>query len=174
MWWSFPSVGASPELRHAAGQGPWHYDLDAWRSLKVFFYLTDVSPAHGPHRYLRGSHLRHPLRQQLGVRKRLDAAAARAVYGPDAEAVVTGPAGTGFAIDPFGFHAGTPATAGPRLVLEVQFGRGSALFRPDRMRRAYAHRTGRRVATVESVQPPAIAPITWNGSRPSATAGGSG
>ena len=31
----------------------YHYDIDGFRFLKVFFYLTDVTEIHGPHALLK-------------------------------------------------------------------------------------------------------------------------
>jgi len=42
-----------------------HFDMNGWRTLKFFFYLTPVSDADGPHRCIPGTHRRRPLRHQL-------------------------------------------------------------------------------------------------------------
>jgi hypothetical protein len=43
-------------------------------------------------------------------------------YGKDRLVHVCGPAGFGFAEDPFGYHMGTVAKDRPRLMLDVEFG----------------------------------------------------
>jgi hypothetical protein len=63
MWWSF--VGpADTTQRVNAGQG-FHYDIDGYRGLTVFFYLTDVTPSSGPqqHRELRTGKRNSPSRR---------------------------------------------------------------------------------------------------------------
>ncbi|MDY6900670.1 MAG: hypothetical protein SWZ49_21720, partial [Cyanobacteriota bacterium] len=53
LWWSF--AGSRPyDLRHA-GQ-TFHYDIDDYCSLRLFFYLTDVDTNSSPHVIARGSH----------------------------------------------------------------------------------------------------------------------
>jgi hypothetical protein len=49
MWWSFSGpTDAKQQMRD--GQG-FHYDIDGYRALAFFFYLTDVRPSTGPHVY---------------------------------------------------------------------------------------------------------------------------
>ncbi|WP_431272189.1 hypothetical protein [Dankookia sp. P2] len=45
-----------------------------------------------------------------------------AAYGPEAVQTITGPAGFGFAEDPFGYHTGASVQEGARLCLEISFG----------------------------------------------------
>jgi hypothetical protein len=52
MWWCCASGGiASSEAAQM-----YHFDLDSFKWLKFFIYLTDVTPFNGPHVYIKGSH----------------------------------------------------------------------------------------------------------------------
>jgi hypothetical protein len=121
LWWSFASPAASRGDLALASQS-FHYDLDDWHQLKIFFYLTDVGEAEGPHVYVRGSHRTRPLSYQLRPFVGLTETDAIAAYGSEAITAVVGAAGTGFVEDPFGMHMGVPVAKGRRLALEVSYG----------------------------------------------------
>ena len=129
LWWSFPAPSASDADLNLASQEKLHFDLDDWRALKFFFYLTPVGHGGGPHVYVRRTHNRRVARHQWTLvvghpnEDVLDA------YGPENETTVLGGAGHGFAVDPFGFHMGTVVRTAPRLMLEVGFGVSSVLGR---------------------------------------------
>lgn len=122
LWWSFPSTAASPADLSLASQDAFHFDLDDWRQLKFFFYLTDVDARTGPHVYARGSHARRPLSHQFTLFVGKPDAEIVSTYGADSLEEVTGPAGTGFVEDPFGYHTGSVVQQDRRLVLELSFG----------------------------------------------------
>lgn len=106
--WSFPGAQADADV-----QG-FHRDSEPG-SIKLLAYLTDVDLDAGPHSYVAGTHRdRMPLR----LHHYADADIARD-YG--AGLVVTGPAGTAFAIDTKGIHKGTPPRRHAPLVLMVQY-----------------------------------------------------
>ncbi|MGR9173950.1 hypothetical protein [Rhizobiales bacterium] len=120
-WWSFPTRSATEaELSRASFK--FHFDLDDWRMLKFFFYLTDVDVDAGPHVYVRGSHRRRRLKHQFTLVVGHPADEVLSFYGEKEAMTLTGPAGTGFVEDPFGFHMGTLARSTPRLMMEVGFG----------------------------------------------------
>jgi hypothetical protein len=120
-WWSFPTKAASDtDLSRASFK--YHFDLDDWRMLKFFFYLSDVDENAGPHVYVRGSHQRRRLKHQLTMLVGHPAEEVLDYYGADSAMTLTGRAGTGFVEDPFGFHMGTLAKQTPRLMMEVGFG----------------------------------------------------
>lgn len=128
-WWSFPTKNASDaELSRASFK--FHFDLDDWRMLKFFFYLSDVDADAGPHVYVRGSHKRRRIKHQLTLLVGHPAQDVLGFYGEDSATTLTGKAGTGFVEDPFGFHMGTLAKTAPRLMMEVGFG----VSRPSRRR----------------------------------------
>lgn len=120
LWWSF--VNEASELdRVRAGQA-FHYDLDDWRNITFFFYLTEVGPDAGPHVLVRGSHRRKRLSWLLSIYKSRGEQTLRNYYGDDAFVTVTGPAGFGFAEDLFCFHRGSAPKQTDRLILQVRFG----------------------------------------------------
>jgi hypothetical protein len=120
MWWSFAGpTDAKQQMRD--GQG-FHYDIDGYRALAFFFYLTDVGPSNGPHVYVRGSHTRKVLRHILSIYKGRNDAEIEKVYGRERQVVCCGPAGSGFAEDIFGFHKGQPPRGGDRLIVQLRFG----------------------------------------------------
>ncbi|MCB4823428.1 phytanoyl-CoA dioxygenase family protein [Roseicella aerolata] len=131
LWWSFPSSTRSRAALKLAGQDTFHFDLTDWKQLKFFFYLTDVGPDSGPHRFVRGSHARRPLLHQLSPFSSKTDAEILSAYGPEAIQTLTGPAGFGFGEDPFGFHTGALVREGRRLCLEVSFGITGMLRRRD-------------------------------------------
>jgi hypothetical protein len=130
LWWSFPPPGeATPEREMM------HFDLDDWRMLKFFFYLSPVDADAGPHLFVRGSHRHHVLKHQLSLTVSRPLDEVLDTYGADKLTAIHGPAGAGFAEDPFGFHAGSLARAVPRLMLEVGFG-----ITPPNQRRFFGER----------------------------------
>jgi hypothetical protein len=133
LWWSFPSGAPAHVGRTAAGHASgrqdesvrrarYHFDLDDWRMLKFFFYLTDVEEPSGPHVFVRASHRRHALRHQFTLFVGHSAESVLSAYGEANALVVTGPRGTGFVEDSYGFHMGAVPRCEPRLMLEIGFG----------------------------------------------------
>ncbi len=122
LWWSFPTEAARETDIASASREMLHFDLDDWRMLKFFFYITPVDADSGPHLYVRGSHRRHALRHQLSITVGRPMDEILATYGADQLARIHGQAGAGFAEDPYGFHAGSLARTGRRLILEIGFG----------------------------------------------------
>lgn len=120
-WWSFPTKTAS-EADLSRASFKFHFDLDDWRMLKFFFYLSDVDADAGPHVYVRGSHNRRRVKHQLTLLVGHPADEVLNFYGENNAVTLTGKAGTGFVEDPFGFHMGTLAKNTPRLMMEVGFG----------------------------------------------------
>ncbi|SFU23348.1 hypothetical protein [Mesorhizobium sp. YR577] len=130
VWWSFPTQSVSDAEKNLASLDKYHFDLDDWRMLKFFFYLSDVDNDCGPHVYVRGSHNRRIIKHQLTLLVGHPADEVLGAYGTDNAITLTGPAGLGFVEDPFGFHMGTVPKQAPRLMMEVGFG----VSRPSRRR----------------------------------------
>lgn len=122
LFWSFRADRATPEMRAEHSQDSFHFDLDDWRAIKFFFYLTNVSYKNGPHVYVRKSHRNRPIRDQLSPFKSRSSSRIFAKYGRDNLAIMLGRAGTGFVEDPYGFHTGTAVTGASRLILEIEYG----------------------------------------------------
>jgi hypothetical protein len=96
-----------------------HCDLDDYRTIKFFFYFTDVDEKSGAHVCIRGSHNRRSFRHYF-YRSHSD----RSIidyYGAENVVNICGEAGFGFAEDPFCFHRGTPPIAKPRLMLQILY-----------------------------------------------------
>jgi len=49
VWWSYPTI------KRAQQAEKFHRDVDDWRFLKLFIYLTDVNDKNGPHIYVTHS-----------------------------------------------------------------------------------------------------------------------
>lgn len=118
LWWSF-AVEADAADRNLAAQ-MYHFDVDDYRFLKFFFYLTDVDADGGPHAMVAGTHARKRLVHQLTLRRYGDAEI-EAAYGAERVIMIYGEAGTGFAEDTGCFHKGIPPRTRDRLALQVEF-----------------------------------------------------
>ena len=94
-----------------------HRDVDAWRWLKVFVYLTDVDEGDGHHEFYLGSHRQFP--PELKVIKRYEPEELDHHWGSPKK--VTGQAGTCFAENTLAFHRGTTPVKNSRLALTVVF-----------------------------------------------------
>lgn len=119
--WSFPVAGTHVQQREAAQV--FHYDLDDYRFIKFFFYLTDVDISSGPHAYIRGTHKHKKwLHQLIGTRcADIDDEKIVECYGVENVVNVCGKAGFGFVENPLCFHKGTQPTEKPRLMLQIEY-----------------------------------------------------
>ena len=96
-----------------------HYDLDDYRAVKFFFYLTEVNSLSGSHRCVTGSHRRRKLVHYI-LRGQSDRQIEQ-YYGAENIINICGSAGFGFAEDPFCFHRGSPPVTSPRLIIQLEF-----------------------------------------------------
>jgi hypothetical protein len=119
VWWSF-AVDASEQDRSDAAQ-MYHFDLDDYRFIKFFFYLTDVDEHGGPHVIVKGTHKSKKFAHQLKLRRFSDREMV-SEYGADKVTVLCGTAGYGFIEDTLCFHKGNPPQDRDRLVVQVEFG----------------------------------------------------
>ena len=119
--WSFPVAGNVAQQREAAQV--FHYDLDDYRFIKFFFYLTDVDMSSGPHAYIRGTHNGKKLKHQfMGTRcASISDENILECYGAQNVVDICGKAGFGFVENPLCFHKGTEPTAKPRLMLQIEY-----------------------------------------------------
>ncbi len=130
-WWSFPSNAAPP-----GGMQHFHHDRDDFRMLKLFCYLTDVTPTSGPHEFVEETHSFDALLGLMGRRKWQSAAEQKeflqwmeAHRKEDADVsrmfpaenirTITGPRGATFFEDTRGLHRGLPPVNAPRLAFEI-------------------------------------------------------
>jgi len=121
LLWSFP-ISATPLQRLQAAQ-VFHYDLDDYRFIKFFFYLTDVDLDSGPHVCIRGSHKNKKLLHQLlGVRcAGKEEKEIVDCYGAENVLTICGKAGFGFVEDATCFHKATPPCGKDRLLLQIEY-----------------------------------------------------
>lgn len=119
--WSFP-VTTTPLQQLKAAQ-VFHYDIDDYRFIKFFFYLTDTDAASGPHICIQKSHKNKSFMHQiLGVRcASIEDDTILDCYGSDNVMTICGKAGLGFVEDPYCFHKGTPPSGKERLLLQIEF-----------------------------------------------------
>jgi hypothetical protein len=94
-----------------------HRDMEDWRFLKFFVYLTDVDLDSGPHLFVRGSHRRGA---SLFFRP-IETDYIKNAFGTDSIEQVSGPSGTAFIADTRGIHAGPIPRRRARLMLEVGY-----------------------------------------------------
>lgn len=107
--WSFPVEMPASEVQF------FHRDAEVGSNFKVLIYLTDVDADSGPHIYVPKTHQdRMPLRLRPYTEQEIATAHGETV-------IVTGPAGTAFAIDTKGIHKGQPPARKSRLLLTIQY-----------------------------------------------------
>jgi len=119
MWWSLAGP-ADTWQQKAAGQG-FHYDIDGYRGLTFFFYLTNVGPSNGPHVYVRGTHNQKSLKHLVSLHKAQSDEEIASRYGAEKQVCLYGSAGSGFAEDIFGYHKGMHPDQ-DRLIVQVRYG----------------------------------------------------
>lgn len=126
-WWSYPTP-TGPQ--HAE---LFHRDIDDWRFVKLFVYLTDVNEDQGPHVYVRNS--AHSA--SLWRAERYSDEEVHAEFGADNRLDLVAPAGSAFLENTTGLHKGTPVRAGTRLLFQAVYGLSPL---PDTPRVRAAHR----------------------------------
>jgi hypothetical protein len=125
VWWSLK--GSSPPEDAEL----FHRDVDDWRFVKLFVYLTDVEPDSGPHTFVSGSH-RVP--RLLRIRRYRDEEVTR-VFDRALMLAFAGPAGTSFLENTFGLHKGERSVASSRLLFQAQYSLmpiGTSVYTPAR------------------------------------------
>ncbi len=117
-WFSFPVNRASAEAATM-----FHFDLDRTKWVKVFFYLTDVTPTTGAHMFLPGTHRDNALPTSLRKRgySRISDDDVRSAFPEERWKTISGPKGTILIEDTRGIHKGLPVIEGHRLVLQFQY-----------------------------------------------------
>ena len=120
-WWSIPHAG---EARDAE---LFHRDVDDWRFIKLFVYLTDVDEENGPHAYVPGSH-RSPKLRDI---RRYSEAEVESAY-PGETMIITGAAGDAFLENTQGLHRGIPPRSRLRLLFQVIYSLSRSPYGPAR------------------------------------------
>lgn len=115
MWWSVPFDNKAT----AQAAQMYHFDMDRFKFLKFFFYLTDVHTDNGPHCYIKNSH--HRLSKEIRQDRRLTDEELLNYYPKAAFKEFTGKKGTILAVDTRGLHKGKPLVSDKRLLFQFQF-----------------------------------------------------
>jgi hypothetical protein len=110
-WWSF-NTPLGPQQAEF-----FHRDVDDWKFLKFFIYLTDVEDENGPHVYVRQS-ARSDLLARIG---RFSDQQVTETFGSDSVMTIRGERGTAFLEDTFGIHKGQAVDRGVRLAFQVVY-----------------------------------------------------
>lgn len=122
LWWTYPiRPSREDQIKHAHF---FHRDVDDFRFVKYFFYITPVAAGDGGHWLVRGSHRRAPnirFKDRFRLRRYEDSEIA-GFYPADDILEVVGPAGTGFAEDTLCVHKAASPSIAPRLILQLQYG----------------------------------------------------
>lgn len=110
-WWSYPT-----------GEGPkqaenFHRDVDDWRFVKLFLYLTEVEQESGPHKYV----LHSSSKPVLNKIRRLNDDEVAQTFGEENIVTMTSQAGHAFLEDTYGVHKGQPLQSGHRLLFQVVY-----------------------------------------------------
>jgi len=111
VWWSYPTPLAPQQAEN------FHRDVDDWRFIKLFVYLTDVGPDSGPHVYVKAS---ADARAALRIRRYGDDEVAD-MFGRQAITAQISRAGTAFLENTFGVHKGQQPSGGTRLIFQVVY-----------------------------------------------------
>ncbi|MDG1475862.1 MAG: phytanoyl-CoA dioxygenase family protein [Vicingaceae bacterium] len=110
-WWSFGEKEAAEQAQF------FHRDVDDYKFIKLFFYLTDVEMENGPHVYVESS----SKDDQFTKIRRFSDAEIEETYGKDKIKYFTGKKGEAFFVDTYGIHKGLLPKKGKRLILQVQY-----------------------------------------------------
>lgn len=130
LWWSFVTESSLQARRKAAQL--FHYDLDDYRFIKFFFYLTDVDSLSGAHACIQGTHRRKKLIHEWH-KKRFKDADIVDTYGIEKLVTIRGNAGFGFVEDTLCFHKGMPPVRADRLMLQLEFATCDYQMQHDRV-----------------------------------------
>ena len=120
FFWSLANHLSDEERRSASQTIDYHYDVNGFNFLYINFYLLDTDAMNGAHALIAGSGRRKRLRHLLGS-ARLGDAEARETYGPEAERLIEGPAGSGFLEDTSCYHKALAPVSADRLMLQFRY-----------------------------------------------------
>ena len=109
--WSFACDDAQSTTQQ------FHRDMEDWKILRLFVYLTDVYDDCGPHQFVSAS---HKTRGRLRLRPYSDQDVADR-FGSEKVVTIVGPRGTAFMADMWGVHRGVPPSGRPRLLFSCTY-----------------------------------------------------
>lgn len=110
-WWSYATGKGAQQAEF------FHRDVDDWRFVKLFIYLTDVGLESGPHVYVKSSSGADMLKE---IRRFSDEEVV-AAFGDDNVLRLTAASGHGFLEDTFGIHKGMPVESSHRLIFQAVY-----------------------------------------------------
>ena len=119
-WWSYHTPKGAQQAEF------FHRDVDDWKFVKLFVYLTDVEAYSGPHVYVQHSSVSNKLTE---IRRFTDVEVESA-FGANNLLTMKAAAGQGFLEDTFGIHKGQPVVKGTRLIFQVVYGLSSLPYGP--------------------------------------------
>lgn len=121
-WWSYHTGAGAQHAEH------FHRDVDDWKFVKLFVYLSDVHADNGPHIYVSRSAPSTRLRQ---IRRFSDDEVV-AAFGQENVLRLLGRAGEGFLEDTFGIHKGQPVLRDRRLMFQAVYSMFALPYGPKR------------------------------------------
>ena len=110
-WWSFGNRKEAKEAQF------FHRDIDDYKFVKIFFYLTDVNIQNGPHIFVKGS---HKLNKLIQLRRFKDGEV-NDNFDSKNILTLTGSKGSSFIEDTYGIHKGQLPLEGKRLLLQIEY-----------------------------------------------------
>jgi len=125
LFWSYAPAGDAATLD--SPDFGFHYDIDGYKFVKLFFYLTDVESDCGPHVIIAGTHTCKSWSEKF--HRRIDDSRAAALYAGRIR-TITGRRGDGFFEDTFCYHKGSIPRK-RRLILEFEWSLGPKASLPQ-------------------------------------------
>lgn len=110
-WWSYGGRSAAEQAQF------FHRDVDDYKFIKLFIYLTDVKMENGPHVYVESSANDDNYKKI----RRFSDEEIEITYGKGNVKYFTGKKGEAFFVDTYGIHKGLLPKKGKRLILQVQY-----------------------------------------------------
>jgi hypothetical protein len=120
LWWTFPGDHSEKErVKHAHF---FHRDIDDFKFLKLFIYITDVTSSDGPHVIVKKSHKKALVIRlsDLWRERRFTDKEVEGKFADNIE-VICGPSGTCFFENTLCLHKGETPQNSPRLVLQIEW-----------------------------------------------------
>ena len=120
IWWTFSNMDENKNYINPPGnEFGYHYDVDDFKFLKLFFYLSDVGKHDGPHFFIKKD---GPKKINEYLNRRINEKIIQSEY-KDRIICLTGAVGTGFIEDTTNYHKGSnPKYNNSRGVLQIIYG----------------------------------------------------
>jgi hypothetical protein len=116
IWWTYPYYISGMQANPPGNEFGFHYDVDDFKFLKLFFYLSKVNNKCGPHYYIKNNG-RKSIKEFLD--RRLSDDEAKKLYN-DRILTITGDIGSGFIEDASFYHKGSnPELESGRGILQI-------------------------------------------------------